>query len=328
MQGYITPMPYKYKIAVVIPCYKVTAHILDVVAAVGAECERIFVVDDACPDNSGHYVQKHNQDPRVVVLFHEQNQGVGGAVMSGYKAAIADGAEVIVKIDGDGQMDPSLLPLFVNPLLNGEADYAKGNRFFDLESLQAMPKIRLFGNSLLSLMTKLSSGYWNLFDPTNGYTAIHASVAKHLPFAKISQRYFFETDMLFRLNTLRAVVIDIPMDAKYEDEKSNLKITKIMGEFFVKHLRNTFKRIFYNYYLRDMSLASLELPIGVFMMLFGTLYGGYNWYISSLTQSFTPTGTVVLSAITLVMGLQLLLAFVGYDIASIPTRPIQNKISK
>jgi dolichol-phosphate mannosyltransferase len=321
-------MPYQYKLAVVIPSYKVTAHILDVINQIGAECERIFVVDDACPDNSGLYVQEHNKDPRVVVIFHEQNQGVGGAVMSGYKAAILDGAEVIVKIDGDGQMDPSLLPLFINPLLNGEADYSKGNRFFDLESLQSMPKMRLFGNSILSLMTKVSSGYWNLFDPTNGYTAIHASVAKNLPFKKISQRYFFETDMLFRLNTLRAVVIDVPMDSKYADETSNLKITSIMSEFFLKHLRNTLKRIFYNYYLRDMSLASLELPIGILMMLFGVLYGGYNWYLSSLTQSITAAGTVVLSAITLVMGLQLLLAFIGYDIASIPVRPIQNKISK
>jgi len=321
-------MSYKYKLAVVIPSYKVTNHILAVINAIGSECERIFVVDDACPDRSGQYVQQHNRDSRVTVIFHEQNQGVGGAVMSGYKAAIEDGAEVIVKIDGDGQMDPTLLPLFVNPLLNGEADYAKGNRFFDLESLQAMPKIRLFGNSILSLMAKVSSGYWNLFDPTNGYTAIHASVAKHLPFSKISNRYFFETDILFRLNTLRAVVIDIPMDAKYEDEKSNLKITKIMGEFFVKHFRNTLKRIFYNYYLRNMSLASLELPIGILMMLFGVFYGGYHWYLSSLVQTPTPAGTVVLSAITLVMGLQLLLAFIGYDIASVPAKPVHHSLSR
>jgi uncharacterized protein (DUF2164 family) len=176
-------------------------------------------------------------------------------------------------------------------------------------------------------MTKVSSGYWNLFDPTNGYTAIHASVASHLPFDKISRRYFFETDILFRLNTLRAVVVDIPMNSKYADEESNLKISKIMGEFFVKHLRNTGKRIFYNYYLRDMSLASLELPIGLFMMLFGAIYGGYHWYLSSLVEALTPAGTVVISAISLVMGLQLLLAFIGYDIASIPTRPIQHAVA-
>lgn len=316
---------YSYQVAVVIPSYRVTAHILDVITAIGPECQRIFVVDDACPDQSGRFVQEHNQDPRVVVVFHEQNQGVGGAVMTGYRAAIADGAEVIVKIDGDGQMDPSLLSEFVAPILHGEADYTKGNRFYDLESLQSMPAVRLIGNSILSLMTKVSSGYWNLFDPTNGYTAIHAGVAKHLPFKKISNRYFFETDMLFRLNTLRAVVVDVPMDAIYADETSHLKISKIMTEFLLKHIRNTWKRIFYNYYLRDMSLASLELPIGLLMMLFGVGYGGYHWYQSSLVQTATPAGTVVLSAISLVMGLQLLLAFIGYDIASIPVRPLHKR---
>jgi len=316
---------YKYAVAVVIPSYKVRAHILSVITAIGPECERIFVVDDACPEGSGNYVKQHTTDSRVQVIFHQENQGVGGAVLSGYRAAIADGAQVVVKIDGDGQMDPALLNSFVEPILKGQADYTKGNRFYDLESLQSMPAMRLFGNSILSLMTKLSSGYWNLFDPTNGYTAIHASVASHLPFTKLSKRYFFETDMLFRLNTLRAVVVDIPMEAVYADEKSNLKISKIMTEFFVKHIRNTVKRIFYNYYLRDMSLASIELPIGLLLMLFGTTYGGYHWYLSLLTNQLTPTGTVVLSAITLVMGLQLLLAFIGYDIASVPVRPVQHK---
>jgi dolichol-phosphate mannosyltransferase len=319
---------YKYKIAVVIPSYKVKAHILAVINSIGLECERIFVVDDKCPQNSGNFVAEHCTDTRVVVIFNEQNQGVGGAVMAGYKAAIEDGAEIIVKIDGDGQMDPELLPFFAEPLLLGEADYSKGNRFFDLESLHSMPKIRLFGNSVLSFMTKFSSGYWNLFDPTNGYTAIHASVANRLPFDKISRRYFFETDMLFRLNTLRAVAVDIPMDAKYEDEVSSLKISDIMGDFVFKHLRNTWKRIFYNYYLRDMSLASVELPVGLLLVLFSVFYGGYHWYVSSSTNISAPTGIVVLSAITLVMGLQLLLAFIGYDIASVPVRPIQKKSIK
>ena len=188
--------------------------------------------------------------------------------------------EVIVKVDGDGQMDPKLIPLFIAPILAGEADYTKGNRFFDLEEIRAMPKIRLFGNAALSFMTKISSGYWNLFDPTNGYTAIHRDVARHLPFNKISRRYFFETDILFRLNILRAVVVDIPMDAKYGDEVSNLKISKVVGEFFVKHVRNFSKRIFYNYYLRDMSLASIELPVGLILFLFGLFFGLTHWWYS------------------------------------------------
>jgi dolichol-phosphate mannosyltransferase len=313
------------KIAVVIPTYKAKSHILGVIGDIGAEVHRIYVVDDCCPDKSGQFVESHCDDKRVVVIQHLVNQGVGGAVMTGYLAGIADGMDILVKIDSDGQMDPRLISEFVRPILDGEADYTKGNRFFDLEKVRSMPKIRLFGNAALSLMCKLSSGYWNLFDPTNGYTALHADVARRLPFAKISQRYFFETDMLFRLNTLRAVVVDVPMEAKYADEVSHLKISKIVGEFLVKHFRNFHKRIFYNYYLRDMSLASIELPLGVLMLAFGSIFGSYHWLNSAQAGVATPAGTVMLSAMPILMGLQLILAFVSFDISSVPKRPLHRR---
>ncbi len=309
------------RIAVVIPCYKVKQHVLEVIAGIGNMVWRIYVVDDACPDGSGKYVAKYCLDQRVQVVYHECNQGVGGAVMTGYRSAIADGAEVIVKVDGDGQMDASLIPNFIEPILTGEADYTKGNRFFDLEEIRVMPRVRLFGNAVLSFMTKLSSGYWDLFDPTNGYTAIHADVARYLPFRKISCRYFFETDMLFRLNTLNAVVFDVPMVAKYRNEVSNLSISKIMGEFLVKHIQNFIKRIFYNYYLRDLSLASIELPLGLVLFLSGTGFGAYHWFESAQEGVAAPSGTVMLAALPILMGLQFVLAFLGYDIASVPRRP-------
>lgn len=315
-----------YQIAVVIPTYKVTRHIGEVVAGIPSDVAHIYIVDDACPDGSGRFVEANIKDPRVRLIYHKANQGVGGAVMTGYQAAIAEGADVIVKVDGDGQMDPGLIPYLVDPILAGEADYTKGNRFYDLEEIRAMPPMRLFGNAVLSLMTKLSSGYWNLFDPTNGYTAIHADVARHLPFEKISRRYFFETDMLFRLNTLRAVVVDMPMDAKYGDEVSNLKISRIISEFLFKHARNFFKRIFYNYYLRDLSLASIELPLGLLMLFFGIGYGTYHWFESAQAGLSTPAGTVMLAAMPILTGLQLILAFIGYDIASVPKRPTHRKI--
>jgi len=311
----------KTNIAVVIPCYKVKKHILEVISEIGAEISIIYIIDDCCPEKSGEYVEQNCRDERVVVIYHPENRGVGGAVISGYQAALKDNIDIVVKIDGDGQMDPFLLMDFVTPIIDGEADYTKGNRFFNLEEIKSMPKIRLFGNAILSFITKLSSGYWNLFDPTNGYTAAHISVIKNLPFNKISKRYFFETDMLFRLNILRAVVIDIPMDAKYGDEVSNLKISKIITEFSLKNLRNMTKRIFYNYYLRDMSLASIELPVGIFMILFGTVFGLYKWgYSISNGLSSTP-GTVMLSALPIMVGLQLVLAFLAYDIRSIPNKP-------
>lgn len=310
------------KIAVVIPCYKVKAHVLDVIAGIGSEVVKIYAVDDCCPEQSGAFIEEHCTDPRVTVVRNAQNQGVGGAVMAGYQAAINDNMDIFVKIDGDGQMDPRLLPSFVAPIIHGEADYTKGNRFFDLEEIRQMPKVRLFGNAALSFLTKLSSGYWDLFDPTNGYTAIHREVARHLPFHKISRRYFFETDMLFRLNTLRAVAVDIPMDAKYADEVSNLKISKIVGEFLVKHLRNFGKRIFYSYYLRDMSLASLELPLGVALVTLGGIFGLSHWVSSASSGIPTSAGTVMLSALPVILGTQFILAFIGHDVQSVPKRAL------
>lgn len=308
-------------IAVVIPSYRVIKHVLDVIARIESNVMKIYVVDDCCPDGTGDWVLSDCNDFRVTVIKSFVNEGVGGAVMRGYQAAIIDKADIIVKIDGDGQMNPALIPDFIAPIISGEADYTKGNRFFDLDAIHCMPKSRLFGNAVLSFMTKFSSGYWDIFDPTNGYTAIHADVARRLPFDKISRRYFFETDMLFRLNTLRAVVVDVPMDAQYGDEVSNLRISKVVGEFMLKHVRNFAKRIFYNYYLRDMSLASLELPLGMVLVIYGFSFGVYHWLNSLQSGIASPAGTVMLAALPVLMGGQLILAFLGYDIANVPRRP-------
>lgn len=314
------------RIAVVIPCYKVRQHISDVIKKIGDEVWRIYVIDDGCPEGSGKHVGESVNDPRARVLFNAKNLGVGGAVMAGYRAAIAEGADVIVKIDGDGQMDPVMIARFVAPILKGQADYTKGNRFYNLTNISQMPAVRLFGNAVLSFMAKLSTGYWNIFDPTNGYTAIHANVAAALPMDQISRRYFFETDMLFRLNTMRAVVVDIPMDTVYGNEQSHLKISVILGEFLAKHAQNLVKRIFYNYFLRDMTLASVELIVGGGLFIFGLCFGGANWIHSASIHAPTPVGTIMIAAMSLLVGLQLILAFLGFDIASVPKRPIHDDL--
>jgi dolichol-phosphate mannosyltransferase len=307
-----------WRIAVIIPCYRVKKHILQVISNIGSEVNIIYVIDDKCPEESGNYVLAQCTDPRVVVRFNNVNLGVGGAVLTGYRAALEDGADIIIKIDGDGQMDPSLIPFFIKPIIDGQADYSKGNRFFNLNQVKSMPGIRLLGNAALSFLNKLSSGYWDIFDPTNGYTAIHADVLRQLPLEKISNRYFFESDMLFRLNLQKAVVVDIAMDAKYGDEISNLKISKVAGEFLFKHIRNLSKRVFYNYYLRDMSLASIELPLGLILFIFGTVFGLTQWANSAAINMPTPAGTVMLAALPTLMGLQLILAFLAFDINSVP----------
>ena len=313
-------------IAVVIPSYKTSRHILDVIRGIGPEVGLVVVVDDQCPEGSGKLVEEQCRDPRVRVIYNARNLGVGGAVMAGYEQAINSGAMVIVKMDGDGQMDPTILPGLIAPILEGQADYTKGNRFFDLRGVVAMPLIRLFGNAVLSFLAKFSTGYWDIFDPTNGYTAIHAEIARRLPVNKISQRYFFETDILFRLNSFRAVVMDVPMDAKYGEEYSSLKISRVIGEFLFKHLRNLTKRIFYNYYLRDFSLGSILLPLGIASVVFGVTYGGFHWYWASKAGLTTPLGTVMVATLPIIMGSQFLLTFLGQDIASVPRLPLHRRL--
>lgn len=316
------------KVAVVVPSFRVRDHVLDVLARIGEECHAIYVVDDACPEKSGEFVAANCSDPRVKVVFNEVNLGVGGAVMRGYREAVADNCDVVVKIDGDGQMAPELLPHFIEPILEGYADYTKGNRFFDLAEISQMPKIRLFGNAVLSFMSKFSSGYWDVFDPTNGYTAIHARVIEHLPMDKISKRYFFESDMLFRLNTLRCVVLDVPMEAVYGDEKSNLKIRSVVGDFLFKHGRNYAKRIFYNYFLRGMSAASLELVLGIVLFGAGMIFGLARWYDSASQQAATPAGTVMLAALPVLVGFQMLFSFFAHDIQSVPRVAMHKRLRR
>lgn len=314
-------------IAVVIPCYKVSSHILGVIGRIGPEVGLIVVVDDCCPEKSGSLVERSCVDPRVRVVYHKENQGVGGAVMTGYRVAVESGAAVIVKIDGDGQMAPELVPVFAAPILNGEADYTKGNRFFDVETVRQMPTVRLVGNAGLSFLTKMSSGYWNLFDPTNGYTAISAPVAARLPFGKIARRYFFESDLLFRLNTMRAVVVDIPMFASYGNETSSLSVSAELPRFLLLNMRNMGKRLLYNYFIRNLNYATLELVFGSVFFAFGAVFGGVKWLESYMGNSYASAGTVMLAGLTVITGLQLLLGFANYDITNAPSMPLQKRLS-
>ena len=315
------------RIAVAIPCYKVTQQVLSVIAAIGPEVEAIYAVDDACPDGSGRFIEDNIHDPRVRVLYNPQNRGVGGAVVTAYEAAIADGMDIVVKIDGDGQMNPALLPHFVRPIVRGQADYTKGNRCYRPESLRGMPPVRLFGNAALSFLTKLSCGYWSSMDPTNGYTAIHTAVLRKLPLEKLERRYFFETDMLFHLNTVRAVVHDVPMDAVYADEESNLKVSKVLPEFLRKHVGRLVKRYAYLYLLRDFNIGSLYSILGALLCLVGVIFGGIHWVQSAATGHPASSGTVMFAALPLIIGIQFLIAFLHYDVSNVPREALSPELS-
>lgn len=311
-----------HSIAVVIPTYRATQTILSVIGQVGPEVSRIYVVDDACPDSTGALVEANCVDPRVSVLRHSRNLGVGGATLTGYHAAAANGAMVVVKIDSDAQMDPLLIPYFVKPILAGQADYTKGNRFFNAVSLASMPKVRILGNAALSLMTKFSTGYWHIFDPSNGYTAIHTRLIAFLPPERLAKRFFFETDILFYLAILRAVVVDIPIIAHYGDEESNLRVRSVLPSFLWAHTLRFFRRVSLNYFVRDFSFASLCIVAGTPLLLFGMLFGAANWIAHTLEGTATPTGTIMLSFLCILLGIQLILFFFSADIASAPRQPL------
>jgi dolichol-phosphate mannosyltransferase len=309
-------------VAVIIPAYRVSEQILGVIEALPKEIKHVYVVDDACPEQSGLLVKKKYIGKRIQVIIHRANQGVGGAIITGYKAALeSSNAQVFVKVDGDGQMDPQDIKKLITPIARGEADYAKGNRFDSIEDLEQMPKIRIFGNAILSFFSKVSTGYWNVTDPTNGFTAIRRETLEKISLNKLRKSFFFESDMLFRLGLVRAVVQDVAFPARYGTEKSNLKIRKVLAEFPRRYLANFGKRIIYQYYLREWSPASFELPLGLIFLFSGLIAGTFFWIQNSQLGSFASTGQVMLASLPVIIGTQLLLAFVNYDISNLPRRP-------
>jgi glycosyltransferase involved in cell wall biosynthesis len=251
---------------------------------------------------------------------------VGGAVVTGYAAALAEGADIVVKVDGDGQMDPAFIPVLVRTIVAGQADYTKGNRFYDFESLRSMPRVRLFGNAVLSLVNKVASGYWDVMDPTNGYTAIHRAALAALPLDKLDRGYFFESDMLFRLYTIRAVVRDIPMEARYGDENSSLRVGRVAAVFPAKYLGAAIKRLFYAYFLRDFNAGTMQLVLGLLIGGAGTVFGVAKWLESVTTGVPATSGSVMLAALPVLVGIQLLLAALHYDIVNIPRDPLQQRM--
>lgn len=309
------------KIAVIIPCYKVKKSIFHVLESIPSFIDIIYVIDDNCPELSGDFVRKLNL-PNVKVIFNKKNLGVGGAIINGYHQAYKDKIDIAVKIDGDGQMDPTIIKNFINPIILGEADYTKGNRFFSYETFKEMPIVRIFGNIVLSFLTKASSGYWKITDPTNGYTAINLSLVPFLHLNKINKRFFFESDMLFRLGILSAMVLDIPMYCKYQDEESNLKVTKIVAPFLFFNLANIIKRIFYKYYLRDFNVFSVILPIAISLMFF-SFYFLYHLFVTYYIANLpSPIGSLFILFFSFFISLQMFLGFIFYDVNSTPNKSI------
>lgn len=302
------------KVAVVIPCYKVADYIEKVVAEIPDSIDLIFLVNDKSPDDTGDAICriKENND-KVIVLNHEVNKGVGGAMITGFKAALNYNCDIIIKLDGDGQMDVKYLDRLIELLSSGKCNYAKGNRLYDRKMLKNMPAIRRFGNLGLSFLIKISSGYWNISDPTNGYFGVKAETLRRIDLNRLSNRFFFESSMLIELYYTGARIKDVQMPAKYADEKSNLSVFKTLMTFPPKLFFAMLRRIWLRYFVYDFNVNSVYIMFGVPMFLFGLIFGIVEWIRYASINITAPTGTIMLSVIPLILGFQMLLASVQYD---------------
>ncbi len=305
------------RIAVIVPAYNEVRHIGQVISTLPDYVDHIVTVDDCSLDETSAAIAATG-DNRLIPLRTSQNQGVGGATILGYAKALELGCDVAVKMDGDGQMSPDQLYLLLDAIVDDGYDYAKGNRFLAAESLARMPRHRLFGNVVLTFINKVASGYWHIFDPQNGYTAITVDALSRLDFKNIHRGYFFENDMLIALNSQKLRVRDVPIPACYGDEDSHLNPFKVVIIFPILFIPRFWRRIYQKYVLRDFSPIALFLFLGILLLTWGILFGAYHWLLSIITNRAATTGTVMLAVLPLILGFQLILQAIVLDIQETP----------
>lgn len=306
-------------IAAVVPAYNEAQMIASVIETMPDFVDHIVIVDDCSPDATSEVVRAID-DPRVTLIRHESNQGVGGAIITGHRAAMALGTDVNVVMAGDAQMDPAYLPPLLDKVTDGGYGFAKANRFYSPESFRGMPSYRVFGNVVLSFFTKLASGYWNLFDPQNGYTAIRTEVLERVPLERVAKRYSFENDLLIHLNILQVPATDVPIPAVYGDEVSSIRLRKVIPELLNRLTVGYWSRIWYRYVLWSFSPIALLLFMG--LLLFAVGVGISVWVMFQIAGSVVATAaTVMLAALPLMIGTQMLISALQLDIQATPSTP-------
>ena len=305
------------RIVVVVPARNEAAHISGVIRSMPALVDHIVVVDD-CSDDVTSDQALATGDSRVAMLATTSQSGVGGAMVLGYGRAIELGCDIAVKMDGDGQMPAEYLPKLLDAIIEDGYDYAKGNRFLTGESIKVMPTHRMLGNIVLTFMTKMASGYWHVFDPQNGYTAIRSSVLATIDLDRLKRDYFFENDMLIQLNFQRYRVKDVAIPARYGEEESEINLLRVGVTFPLRLLRKFFDRIVQKYVLRDFSPIALFLFLGLILFVWGAGLGVYLWARTIITGLPTATGTIMLSLLPLILGFQLILQAIVLDIQESP----------
>jgi glycosyltransferase involved in cell wall biosynthesis len=317
----------KYHLVVVIPAYRVERELGAVLASIPPYIRHIVVVNDASPDGTAAVLSEAaRRDGRIVPVTHAKNRGVGGAMVSGYRKALELGAQIVIKLDGDGQMSPDDIPALVAPLISGQADFTKGNRFRDFLALSQMPFVRRIGNVALSFLAKSATGYWNCFDPTNGFLALRGEVLARLPLERIHHSYFFEISQLSQLYLIGACLRDVPIPARYASETSSLSISRVLVEFPPRLVTVFLRRILLHYFLYDFSMGSMYLLVGLPLFLFGLIFGSFEWVHYASRGIPAPTGTVMLATLTVILGIQFLLSAISIDLQSVPREPLSRPL--
>ena len=288
----------------------------DVIRTMPDFVDHIVVVDDLSPDSTSEAALAVG-DPRVVVIRHEVNKGVGGSIVTGHHKAMQLGADIDVVMAGDGQMDPAHLPALLDPVVDRGYGFAKANRFYSTTSYAGMPRHRLLGNIVLTFMTKAASGYWNLVDPQNGYTAITRPVLERLPLDRIAERYEFENDQLIWLNILDVRATDVPIPAVYGAERSSIRLHKVVPRLVWLLFTGFWRRIFLKYVLWSFSPVALLLFVGSFLVLVGLVVGAWATW-ESLGPATASAGTVLLAVTPFLTGVPMLVQALALDIAATP----------
>jgi glycosyltransferase involved in cell wall biosynthesis len=303
------------KCCVILPAYNEGRHLGTVVSRIPEWIDGIIVVDDASTDDTLSLAESL-VDARVSVHHHEKNLGVGGAMATGFRAAMDGGYDVAIKMDADDQMDPNELPVLVGPIELGMAEYVKGNRFRRTGRPASMPGHRWFGNIVLSFLTKVASGYWHVFDPQCGFVAITGPTLRRVKLDGIARDYFFENDMLIRLNVIDARVVDVDTSSLYGNETSYVGIGRVSWSFPLRLARGFFWRFVRRHLMNDFGLIGFLAVFGISFTLFGTLFGLYHWILSVSSGVPATSGTVMIAVVPLILGIQMLLQALSLEVQS------------
>lgn len=307
------------RIAVVVPAYNEECHVAGVVETMPELVDHIVVVDDKSTDRTAEVAKAvAEHDDRTEVLQHQVNKGVGGSIVTGHRRAIEVGADVVVVMAGDGQMDPQHLTALIGPVVTDGYGFAKANRFYSAVSFTGMPRHRVVGNVALTFLTKIASGYWNLVDPQNGYTAIRREVLERLPLGRLAERYEFENDQLIWLNILNVRAIDVSIPALYGDETSTMRMHAVVPRLLRLLAVGFWRRIWRKYVLWSFSPVALLLFAGLALLLGGLAVG--VWAVAaSIGPGSASTGTWLLAVAPALVGIQFLVNALVLDIQATPT---------